>query len=223
MKHYFITGTDTEVGKTYVTAQILAGLAQQNVTTLGYKPIAAGFEQIHGQWVNEDAQALHQASGLEVDINEVNPIQILPPIAPHIGAAQAGIDLSVDAVVKGWHTLAAKQPELLLTEGAGGWRLPLGNGVYLSAAVKELNSPVIIVVGMRLGCLNHAILTAEAVQRDGLTIAGWVANQVDPNMSAYAENLATLQELMPAPMLCEIQYQGQLAEQDARRLKQILI
>lgn len=215
MKQYFVTGTDTEVGKTYVTCHLLRAATQAKLSSIGYKPIAAGCDLIDGEWVNEDAANIQQASGLTLPISEINPIALKPPIAPHIAASEAGVELTQVAIEKGLNHLQSYNVDFLLMEGAGGWRLPLSLGNdnvptrYLSDVVTSLNMPVILVVGMRLGCLNHAMLTAEAILADGLTIAGWVANDVTGNMTRYDENLASLKAIMPAPLLAEIPFKAQ--------------
>jgi dethiobiotin synthetase len=204
MNQYFITGTDTEVGKTYVTRLLLEGATALGKTNLGYKPIAAGCENVNGVWVNEDASAIQQASGIALPIDVINPIRLIPAIAPHIAAAEAGIELSDKVIKKGLERLQQYKPDLLLMEGAGGWRLPLGQGTFLPDIVALLNMDVIMVVGMKLGCLNHALLTAEAILGDGLTLKGWVANDIDGDMPRYNENLATLKRELPAPLLLEV-------------------
>ncbi len=240
MKQYFITGTDTEVGKTYVTCQLLQAAQKASLSAIGYKPIEAGCEQINGEWVNEDALNIQQVcskirankairitdnnelksanekteeSGQTLPLHQINPIALKPAIAPHIAALEEGVALTFDEVAKGLDEPHAYQPDLLLMEGAGGWRLPLTLGdeytptYYLSDVVKALNMDVILVVGMRLGCLNHALLTAEAIRADGLTIKGWVANDITGNMTRYQENLHSLKAMLPEPLLAEIPYQ----------------
>lgn len=240
MKQYFITGTDTEVGKTYVTCQLLQAAQKSSLSAIGYKPIAAGCEQINGEWVNEDALNIQKAcskiradkaikitdnnqqksvnekneeSGQTLPLHQINPIALRPPIAPHIAALEEGVALTFDEIARGLDELHAYQPDLLLMEGAGGWRLPLTVGdeytptYYLSDVVKTLKMDVILVVGMRLGCLNHALLTAEAIRADGLTIKGWVANDITGNMTRYQENLHSLKAMLPEPLLAEIPYQ----------------
>lgn len=206
-KAFFITGTDTDVGKTYVAHQLLNSAQAQGFRTLGYKPVSAGCEWRNERLENDDALVLLSASNVGASLEEVNPIAFAPPIAPHIAAQLAGKTISVNDIVNGYRHLQSYSADVLLMEGAGGWRLPLSNNTQMPEAVKALKLPVIIVVGMRLGCLNHAILTAEAIQHDGLEIAGWVANKIDPNMPYYKENLATLDATMPAPRLGEIGYQ----------------
>lgn len=240
MKQYFITGTDTEVGKTYVTCQLLQAAQEASLSAIGYKPIAAGCERINGEWVNEDALNIQKAcskirankaikitdnnqqksayekteeSGQTLPLHQINPIALRAAIAPHIAALEEGVALTFDEIAKGLDELNAYQPDLLLMEGAGGWRLPLTLGdeytptYYLSDVVKTLKMDVILVVGMRLGCLNHALLTAEAIRADGLTIKGWVANDITGNMARYQENLHSLKAMLPEPLLAEIPYQ----------------
>lgn len=209
MQSFFITGTDTEVGKTYFTARLMHTLASEGRQVVGYKPVAAGCELINNERVNEDAMAIYNACTVPVTLQQVNPIALIPPIAPHIAATEAGITLDLAQLVAGYQRLAAYHPEVLLMEGAGGWQLPLGDNLWMPDVVKHLKLPVIMVVGMRLGCLNHALLTAQAITQAGLPIHGWVANQLTPQpMPYYADNLATLLEAMPAPLLAEMPFEA---------------
>lgn len=206
-KKYFITGTDTDAGKTLCTAGLLAAAKAQGLTTLGLKPIASGCEQTDEGLRNSDALALMEQTTIDIDYDQINPITFEPAIAPHIAALQQNRALSADRIVgqvRG--TLMTKRADLVCVEGAGGWRVPLNPREHLSLVPKELNLPVILVVGMKLGCINHALLTVEAIERDGLQLAGWIANRTDPNMSVYQENLQTLQTLIHAPLLGEVPY-----------------
>ncbi|RDV24256.1 dethiobiotin synthase [Alteromonas aestuariivivens] len=221
MHSFFITGTDTEVGKTYVTRRLLLAANAAGKSTLGYKPVSAGCELLNGQLVNEDAQALQQAASIEIPLQEVNPIAFEPPIAPHIAAEQCGRPISSDRIISGYHRLQSYSPDVLLVEGAGGWRLPIGAEGYLSGVVKALELDVILVVGMRLGCLNHAVLTAEAIQADGLHLKGWIANQLSEPMPYYQQNLATLKSALPAPMLAEIGFRQSEAYESLSELADI--
>lgn len=208
---FFVTGTDTEVGKTFVSVALLHMLNSQGKLTAGYKPIAAGCESTEQGLRNEDALALQANSSLDLSYDEVNPIALEAPIAPHIAAMQsvngaAATPISIDTIREGVNKLLQKKPDVLLVEGAGGWRLPLGedfdgNTRYLSDVAIELNLSVILVVGMRLGCLNHAVLTAESIRKDGLKLAGWVANHIDPDMPFLSENIKSLKGLLNAPFL----------------------
>jgi len=201
-KRYFITGTDTDVGKTHITEALLRAAQQQGLTTLGLKPLAAGAELIEGQWSNDDARRLQAASSLQLPYEQVNPVLLRAALAPHLAAEMEQRRLTAQALAgfcRG--TLMTQRAQLTLIEGAGGWRVPLNNRETLADLVIELNLDVILVVGMTLGCLNHALLTAEAIQRDGLRLAGWVANCIDPQMNSLEANIQTLAKRLPAPLL----------------------
>jgi dethiobiotin synthetase len=208
---FFVTGTDTEVGKTFVSEALLLLLNKKGLLTAGYKPIAAGCESTPQGLRNEDALTLQQNSSLDLTYDEVNPIAFEAAIAPHLAAQNLSQDataqpISIDTVREGFNCILQKKPDVLIVEGAGGWRLPLGIDYegqprYLSEFVVERNLSVILVVGMRLGCLNHAVLTAECIRNDGLKIAGWVANQVDPDMPFLQENINSLKTLLNTPFI----------------------
>lgn len=208
---FFVTGTDTEVGKTFVCEALLILLNKKGLQTAGYKPIAAGCKLTAQGLRNEDALALQKHSNIDLSYDEVNPIAFESAIAPHLAAQNLLEDntaqpISIDTVREGFIRLLQKKPDVLIVEGAGGWRLPLGidfegHPRYLSECVVELNLSVILVVGMRLGCLNHAILTAECIRNDGLKIAGWVANQVDPDMPFLEQNIESLKMLLDVPFI----------------------
>lgn len=203
MKHrFFITGTDTEVGKTRVAVAMLEALNQTGLRTLGLKPLAAGAEEVGGHWVNEDALALQSAASLDLDYDQVNPVLLRAPMAPHLAAELEHKRLSVQTLAGYCRGTLMTQPyDVALIEGAGGWRVPLNRRETLADLPRALNCPVILVVGLRLGCLNHALLTAEAIARDGLTLAGWIGNGIDPDMASQPANLSTLEALLPAPCL----------------------
>lgn len=208
---FFVTGTDTEVGKTFVTEALLILLNKKGLLTAAYKPIAAGCEVTPQGLRNEDALALQKHSSMDLSYDEVNPIAFEAAIAPHLAAQNLSVDaasqlISIDTVREGFNCLLQKKPDVLIVEGAGGWRLPLGidfegQARYLSEFVVERNLSVILVVGMRLGCLNHAVLTAECIRNDGLKIAGWVANQVDPDMPYLDDNIASLKTFLDVPFI----------------------
>lgn len=201
MKCFFVTGTDTEVGKTFVSRAMLAQLKNRRLKTAAYKPVASGCELTEQGLRNEDALTLQAASTFNIEYALVNPYAFAQPIAPHLAAVQTGVNIELARLADTQQQLQALQPDVLLVEGAGGWRLPLGQGQFMSDYVKQQKMPVILVVGMRLGCLNHALLTAEAIRRDGLQLAGWVANQVETNMPLLEENQAFLQAHLDAPLL----------------------
>lgn len=201
-KRYFVAGTDTGVGKTTVSCALLAAARAQGLSTLALKPVAAGCTETAEGWRNDDALSLMAAMTAPLTYDEVNPVALPAPLSPHLAAAAVGRRLQSSRLAgfcRG--TLMQHRVDLALVEGAGGWRVPLSEREMLSALPRELGLPVILVVGLRLGCLNHAILTTEAILKDGLRLAGWVANTIDPDMAAVEDNIATLTSLLPAPLL----------------------
>lgn len=201
-KRFFVTGTDTDAGKTYFTVGLLAAAQRAGQKAIGLKPVAAGAELIDGVKRNDDAWKIQQASSVALAYEQVNPVLLEAAIAPHIAAQQEG-RLVTASRLEGFIKGALLTPhDLALVEGAGGWRVPLNDRELLSDVAKSLSFPVILVVNMKLGCINHALLTAESIVRDGLTLAGWVANTTGSSkMSCYDENLATLQAMLSAPLL----------------------
>ncbi len=198
---FFVTGTDTEVGKTAVSCALLRAAAGKGLSTAAIKPVAAGCDD-DGR--NEDAVALSACMTAELPYQQVNPVALQEAIAPHIAAAREERRLRAGELAGHCRGVMAAGADLVLIEGAGGWRVPLNHRETLADLARELAIPVILVVGMRLGCINHAVLTAEAVARDGLPLAGWVANQPGTPMACHAENLDTLRERLPAPLLGEL-------------------
>lgn len=199
-KGYFVTGTDTGVGKTMISAALLQRLGQQGVRCAGYKPVASGAEPTAEGLRNEDGLALLAASNAVVNYDEVNPYCYAPAVAPHLAAEQVGNIPTVATLVDGYHRLALKADHVVV-EGAGGWLVPLNAQESLADLAVALQLPVILVVGIRLGCINHALLSSEAIKARGLTLAGWVANRISNDPLAQ-ENIATLQAgLSHAPLL----------------------
>ncbi|TCJ18164.1 dethiobiotin synthase [Parasulfuritortus cantonensis] len=203
MAGLFVTGTDTEVGKTLVSATLLVAMRQLGLRALGMKPIAAGAEQVDGRWQNEDVLALTRAASVPAPADLVNPYLFREPIAPHIAAERKGVRIEIPRIVEAYEALAGLA-DWIVVEGAGGFRVPLDARRDSADLAVALGLPVILVVGMRLGCINHALLTAEAVAARGLRLAGWVANRVAPDMPVFEENLATLEARLPAPCLAVI-------------------
>ena len=201
---FFIAGTDTEIGKTTVAAGLLHAARGRGLSTAAAKPVASDCELTAAGLRNGDALALLGECSLALDYAEVNPFAFAPAIAPHLAAREVGIELTVAALLEPVQRVLARGADFTLVEGAGGWRVPLAGRESLSDLAVALQLPVILVVGVRLGCINHALLTAEAIARDGLALAGWVANVVDPATSRLDENLATLSERLAAPCLGRI-------------------
>jgi dethiobiotin synthetase len=211
---FFVTGTDTGVGKTLVACALLRAFANRGVRVVGMKPIAAGAAQIGTDLVNEDVTALRGASSIDAPQDLVNPYCFAPAIAPHIAAADAGVEIELDRLQRAFLALVALA-DCVVVEGAGGFRVPLGPNIDMCDLAVRLGLPVILVVGLRLGCLNHALLTAEAVARAGLELAGWVANHIDPDMARADENVCALESRLPAPLLARLPYSGTI---DATRV-----
>ena len=204
---YFVTGTDTEVGKTFVCAALLSRARERGLTAAAFKPVAAGAEMTAQGVRNEDALTLLEASGLSVPYEVVNPVCLRAAIAPHIAAELEGVTLSVAGLEQGAARFHGLDADFGLIEGAGGWRVPLNRRETLADFARGQGCGVILVVAMRLGCINHALLTAEAVVRDGLPLAGWVANTPGRvTMGHYRQNIDTLSALLDAPLLGEIAY-----------------
>lgn len=201
---FFVTGTDTEVGKTTIAAGLLHAARTAGLSTAAAKPVASGCVRTPEGLRNDDALALLAECTLPLRYEAVNPFAFEPAIAPHLAAREAGIELSAARLVEPVRQVLGLQADFTLVEGAGGWRVPLAGRENLSDLAVMLGLPVILVVGVRLGCINHALLSAEAIERDGLQLAGWVANIVDPATSRLDENLATLSERLPAPCLGQV-------------------
>lgn len=201
---YFVTGTDTEIGKTTIAAGLLHAARLRGLSTAAAKPVASGCQMTADGLRNDDALALLGECTLALRYEEVNPFAFAPAIAPHLAAREAGVRLEVASLLEPVQGILAKGADFSLVEGAGGWRVPLAGEESLSDLAVALGLPVILVVGVRLGCINHAVLSMEAIERDGLELAGWVANVVDAQTSRQEDNLASLAERLPAPCLGRI-------------------
>jgi len=198
---WFVTGTDTGVGKTAVSCALLAAAARAGLRTAAIKPVAAGCDAAGH---NEDALQLMQWMTEPLAYEQVNPVALTAAIAPHIAAQQEGRSLQASRLAGLCRGVMLAGADFVLIEGAGGWRVPISARETLADVAVQLQVGVILVVGMRLGCINHALLTAEAIARDGLRLAGWVANQPGEIMPCYQENLDSLRRLLPAPLLGEV-------------------
>ncbi|PWI33906.1 dethiobiotin synthase [Vibrio albus] len=213
IKAFFIAGTDTEVGKTVVSKAILQALDAKGLTTIGYKPVAAGSKETEEGIRNSDALHLQQAANQEVPYSEVNPYALFEPTSPHIAARGEGVE--IDYLVLSEKLATHKQnADVVLVEGAGGWRVPVSDTDSLSTWVQQEKLPVVLVVGIKLGCLSHALLTAEAIKNDGLELVGWVANRINPGTEHYADIITTLEQRISAPKLGEIPYVPSVKRRD---------
>jgi len=229
MINIFITATDTDAGKTYVAQALTAALVKKNQRVAVFKPISAGCRLVGSQagdvLINEDAEQLMNQSNCSQSITEINPIAFEPAIAPHIAAKLVDSVITLSAIHASYKHIKKRACDFIITEGAGGWRLPLGNGKYLSEFAKLTKQKVILVVNMKLGCLNHAVLTYETIIADGLDCIGWVANFPEP-MAYLHENISELKTLIPAPLLAQLGFQTDIneaaAEIDLSAITQLL-
>lgn len=206
MNRFFVTGTNTEVGKTWVSRALLLAAKARGLRTIAIKPVAAGCERTPSGLRNEDALHLQEAMTGDLLYQQINPIALEPPIAPHIAAQAVGLELSADYLALRCSETLREPHDFALIEGAGGWRVPLNRRETLADLAVALQLPVIMVVGMELGCINHALLTAEAIRRDGLRLAGWVANSPAEAMPCLEENIASLRDRLSAPLLGQIPF-----------------
>ncbi len=209
-KSIFITGTDTDIGKTYVSCLVLKALNQQGYKTFAIKPIASGCDEDHqGRLRNQDALQLQAAASIKKNYEIVNPIAFKEPIAPHLAAQKAGLRLEHKMVKQTILDSLQPQADINLIEGVGGWAVPLNESELLADVIQDLNIPVILVVGIKLGCLNHAILTYQNILARNVPILGWIANRVSEETLLIDENIATLKEWIKHPCLAEVSYNAQ--------------
>ena len=198
MQSFFVTGTDTGAGKTFASGTLLHALRGRNLRAVGMKPVASGCERTAGGWRNEDALALLAASDPRPPYADLNPYALPEPLAPEIAAREAGVTLALPTIVAAYQRLQALA-DVVVVEGVGGWAAPLSASLDQVDVVRALRLPVVLVVGMRLGCLNHARLTARAIRADGADLIGWIANEVDPEMARRDENFELLKARIDAP------------------------
>ncbi len=221
MLKIFITATDTDAGKTYVAQALVNAFVANHKKVAVYKPISAGCQYVNNELVNEDALLLLQQANCQQTIRQINPIAFEPAIAPHIAAAQLQQTINLAEINQGYDNIMATDPDIIICEGAGGWRLPLGQGKYLSEFVQFTEQNVILIVNMKLGCLNHAVLTYQAIVSDGLNCVGWIANCPE-SMPYLSENIAELTELLPVPKLAELAFEQDI-HQAAKKIDTSLI
>jgi dethiobiotin synthetase len=210
-KGLFITGTDTGVGKTVATLALMRFFQSRGLNVVGMKPVATGALWRDGRWVNEDALALQRAGSVTLDYEQVNPYLFEPPASPHIAAIKAGCEIDLRRIVQIYRELE-EWADLVLVEGIGGWLVPLNERERVADLARALNVPVVLVVGLRLGCLNHALLTGAAIATGGVAWAGWIGNSLQRDFLFMAENLETLQAGLSPPLLGVLPYQDERGE-----------
>jgi len=206
---YFITGTDTGIGKTWTTVALMQYFKGQGKTVLGMKPIASGCDEIDGQLKNEDALLLQKHATVALPYQDINPYAFALPVSPHIAAEKAGVEIELDEVVIKYQQLE-RQADLVLVEGVGGWRVPLNSHQDVADLAQQLALPVIVVVGMRLGCINQAKLTFAAIQQTGVKCHGWIASCIEQDMLMLEENIQTLCQATEMPLLAVFPYSNKL-------------
>ena len=205
MPNYFITGTDTGVGKTVATLALMAALQNQGKHVVGMKPVASGCQEIDGSLQNEDARQIQAQSSRPIKYDLVNPYPLQQPIAPHIAAEHAGIQISLDTIQIAYRKLSHSADQVIV-EGIGGWCVPLGTNITTIDLVRRLNLPVILVIGLRLGCINHALLTSRAIVTEQMNLCAWIANQFDPDYQYPEATIKTLGQHLSAPLLGVLPY-----------------
>lgn len=205
-RHFFVTGTDTSVGKTTVTVRLMQQLVAQGLTVIGMKPVASGCEWVDGRWQNDDVLQLTAASNVSAPAELINPYCFEPAIAPHIAAAQAGVEIDFNVIRAAYAQLTA-MADVVIVEGAGGLLVPLNATQTIADLIQALSLPALVVVGMRLGCINHALLTAQVLKQRNIDFCGWVANNIDPQMSVPQENLQSLITGLQQPPVLQVPFQ----------------
>ena len=195
---FYVTGTDTGIGKTLASAALLHALRARGLRAAGMKPVASGCERVGGAWRNADALALQAAGEPGVAYADINPYALEHPLAPELAARDGGIEVALPPILAA-HARLASQADAVVVEGVGGWAAPLSASLMQADLVRALRLPVLLVVGLRLGCINHALLSARAIVADGAHLDGWIASHVDPAMERVEENIAMLRARLPAP------------------------
>jgi dethiobiotin synthetase len=212
----FIAGTDTGIGKTHAACTLLHALRLAGYRACGMKPVASGCAETTAGLRNDDALALQAASSTMLPYASINPIVLRDPLSPHLAAAHEGVEISLAPLCAAFDQLRAGH-QCVVVEGVGGWLVPLAPQLFAADIAKQWRLPVILVIGLRLGCLNHALLSARAIAADGCHLLGWIGNCIDPAMNALEENLATLERLLPSPCLGVLPH-GVVPESAAGRL-----
>ena len=204
-KGFFITGTDTGIGKTAIALGMMAALQEKGLKVAAMKPVSAGGELTGEGLRNEDAVMLMRQSSVDLPYEVVNPYAFEPAIAPHIAAGQVGVEMQTEPLLADLNNIR-EQCDIVMVEGAGGWLVPFNKSETMADVAKSMDLQIILVVGMRLGCLNHALLTQDSIEQMGMKLAGWVANSITPDFPSSTENLHTLEKRLHAPLLGTIPY-----------------
>jgi len=199
-KGFFITGTDTEVGKTWCTVGIMENLQQQGYSVVGMKPVASGCTETTDGLRNEDALMIQQQSSIPLDYKNINPYSFAPAIAPHIAAQQVNQPIELNTITDAFSRLK-QQSDMVVVEGVGGWLVPLNDNETIVDLAQALELPVILIVGLRLGCINHALLTAESIRQSGCNLVGWIANTLDEKMAEKEQTIDSIEKRIDAPLL----------------------
>jgi dethiobiotin synthetase len=220
MQGFYVTGTDTGIGKTRSSAALLHALRARGLRAVGMKPVASGCDRVDGEWKNADALALIEASDPRPAYADCNPYALPLPLAPELAARDAGIDVELRSILDA-HARLAASADAVVVEGVGGWAAPLSPTLMQADVVRALDVPVVLVVGLRLGCHNHALLGARAIAADGCRLAGWIANGIDPGMDAIEDNIAMLRERLPAPCWGRLPFDPAAEAAASSRLLQI--
>lgn len=202
---FYVTGTDTGAGKTFSSCVLLHALCRRGLRAVGMKPVASGCERIDGEWRNADALALQAASQPRPAYALLNPFALPEPTAPQIAARQAGVEVCLEPMLAAFDVLR-QQADAVVVEGVGGWLAPLADGLEQADLARALGLPVVLVVGLKLGCLNHARLSARAIMADGLTFAGWVASEVDPALAHADAYFELVRAALPVPCWGRLPY-----------------
>lgn len=198
VRGWFVAGTDTGIGKTAVAEALLIALRQRGECAVGMKPVASGCRRTSAGWRSEDAERLQAAGNLPATYADINPYAFEPAIAPHVAAHRANVEIDLSVIASHYARLAA-QADWIVVEGAGGWYVPVNHSRRMSDIARAIGLPVILVVGLRLGCINHALLTAAAIRADGLNLAAWIGNSIDPTFDSRDETVVALRERLAAP------------------------
>ncbi|MCW0438650.1 dethiobiotin synthase [Xanthomonas sacchari] len=216
---FYVTGTDTGIGKTIASTALLHALRARGQRAVGMKPVASGCAREADGWRNEDALALQDASAPRPAYDDLNPYALPLPLAPELAAADAGVQLELAPIAAAFERLRV-QADVVVVEGVGGWAAPLSATLDQADLARALRLPVVLVVGLRLGCLNHARLSAAAIAADGLQCIGWIGNEIDPAMERIDDNMAMLRARLPMPCWGRLPYRPQpQAEQLAAELQ----